>query len=174
MRLNTALLKVGHDVKVRFPDGYQEAPLAYDAVWAVALGNFLSLTSSTQWLFKLTSTSLAIRTRYILIENLLQFRHVPLTAIRHFQFAKNVNETFVQYSTAIKFRYYFMILYLFSVSVYLFYNFVFFSFSVVTFAQFAPQVWHERSDSLHLHVFESIFQFVACFGRCYLSLCHPP
>ena len=91
MRLNTALLKVGHDVKVRFPDGYQEAPLAYDAVWAVALGNFLSLTSSTQWLFKFTSTSLGIRTRYILIENLLQFGHLPFTAIRHFHFAENVN-----------------------------------------------------------------------------------
>ena len=32
------LLNNGHDVTVRFPDGYQEAPLAYDAVWAVALG----------------------------------------------------------------------------------------------------------------------------------------
>lgn len=37
-RLNKELLKNGHDVAVRFPDGYQEAPLAYDAVWAVALG----------------------------------------------------------------------------------------------------------------------------------------
>lgn len=37
-RLNNELLKNGHDVNVRFPDGYQEAPLAYDAVWAVALG----------------------------------------------------------------------------------------------------------------------------------------
>ena len=38
-RLNKALLTVGHDVENRFPDGYQEAPLSYDAVWAVALGN---------------------------------------------------------------------------------------------------------------------------------------
>ena len=37
-RLNGELLKNGHDVNVRFPDGYQEAPLAYDAIWAVALG----------------------------------------------------------------------------------------------------------------------------------------
>lgn len=36
-RLNAELLKNSHDVTVRFPDGYQEAPLAYDAVWAVAL-----------------------------------------------------------------------------------------------------------------------------------------
>jgi hypothetical protein len=41
-RLNADLLKNGHDVNVRFPDGYQEAPLAYDAVWAVALGKNLS------------------------------------------------------------------------------------------------------------------------------------
>ena len=38
-RLNKDLLDNGYDVSVRFPDGYQEAPLAYDAVWAVALGN---------------------------------------------------------------------------------------------------------------------------------------
>ena len=37
-RLNGELLKNGHDVNVRTPDGYQEAPLAYDAIWAVALG----------------------------------------------------------------------------------------------------------------------------------------
>jgi gamma-aminobutyric acid type B receptor len=42
-RLNAELLKNGHDVNVRFPDGYQEAPLAYDAVWAVALGKNESL-----------------------------------------------------------------------------------------------------------------------------------
>lgn len=40
-RLNAELLKNSHDVTVRFPDGYQEAPLAYDAVWAVALGVYL-------------------------------------------------------------------------------------------------------------------------------------
>ena len=57
-----------------------------------------------------------------------------------------------------------MILYLFLVSVYLFYNFVFFSFSVVTFALFAPQVWHERSDSPHLHVSESIFSLLPVLG----------
>jgi len=36
-RLNKELFNIGYDVSVRFPDGYQEAPLAYDAVWAVAL-----------------------------------------------------------------------------------------------------------------------------------------
>lgn len=41
-RLNKELLNIGYDVSVRFPDGYQEAPLAYDAVWAVALGNAFS------------------------------------------------------------------------------------------------------------------------------------
>lgn len=44
--LNHRLLKNGHDVNVRFPDGYQEAPLAYDAVWAVALGRVLKLFNS--------------------------------------------------------------------------------------------------------------------------------
>jgi len=38
-RLNTELQK-HYDIEGgRFPEGYQEAPLAYDAVWAVALGN---------------------------------------------------------------------------------------------------------------------------------------
>ncbi|GBP61572.1 Gamma-aminobutyric acid type B receptor subunit 1 [Eumeta japonica] len=37
-RLNEALRGAGHDIDgERFPEGYQEAPLAYDAVWAVAL-----------------------------------------------------------------------------------------------------------------------------------------
>lgn len=44
--LNARLLRNGHDVNVRFPDGYQEAPLAYDAVWAVALGTFEKLLHS--------------------------------------------------------------------------------------------------------------------------------
>lgn len=38
-RLNEALREAGYDIDgERFPEGYQEAPLAYDAVWAVALG----------------------------------------------------------------------------------------------------------------------------------------
>lgn len=37
-RLNEALEKEGYDVgHGRYPEGYQEAPLAYDAVWSVAL-----------------------------------------------------------------------------------------------------------------------------------------
>lgn len=37
-RLNSALEKEGYDVgHGRYPEGYQEAPLAYDAVWSVAL-----------------------------------------------------------------------------------------------------------------------------------------
>ncbi|XP_013144269.1 PREDICTED: gamma-aminobutyric acid type B receptor subunit 1 [Papilio polytes] len=37
-RLNEALREAGYDIDgERFPEGYQEAPLAYDAVWAVAL-----------------------------------------------------------------------------------------------------------------------------------------
>lgn len=43
-RLNGELLKNGHDVNVRTPDGYQEAPLAYDAIWAVALGKRPSIS----------------------------------------------------------------------------------------------------------------------------------
>ena len=38
MRLNSALEAEGYDVgHGRYPEGYQEAPLAYDAVWSVAL-----------------------------------------------------------------------------------------------------------------------------------------
>ncbi|XP_025836019.1 gamma-aminobutyric acid type B receptor subunit 1 isoform X2 [Agrilus planipennis] len=37
-RLNKVLKNDGHDIDhKRYPEGYQEAPLAYDAVWAVAL-----------------------------------------------------------------------------------------------------------------------------------------
>lgn len=37
-RLNSALEAQGFDVgHGRYPEGYQEAPLAYDAVWSVAL-----------------------------------------------------------------------------------------------------------------------------------------
>ncbi|XP_055848859.1 gamma-aminobutyric acid type B receptor subunit 1 isoform X1 [Episyrphus balteatus] len=37
-RLNTALTDEGYDINHdRYPEGYQEAPLAYDAVWSVAL-----------------------------------------------------------------------------------------------------------------------------------------
>lgn len=37
-RLNSALEAEGYDVgHGRYPEGYQEAPLAYDAVWSVAL-----------------------------------------------------------------------------------------------------------------------------------------
>ncbi|KAL3277317.1 hypothetical protein HHI36_012668, partial [Cryptolaemus montrouzieri] len=38
-RLNDVLRREGYDIdKGRYPEGYQEAPLAYDAVWSVALG----------------------------------------------------------------------------------------------------------------------------------------
>ncbi|XP_055710589.1 gamma-aminobutyric acid type B receptor subunit 1 isoform X3 [Phlebotomus papatasi] len=37
-RLNEALMSEGYDIShKRYPEGYQEAPLAYDAVWSVAL-----------------------------------------------------------------------------------------------------------------------------------------
>lgn len=37
-RLNSALEREGYDIgHGRYPEGYQEAPLAYDAVWSVAL-----------------------------------------------------------------------------------------------------------------------------------------
>lgn len=37
-RLNQALINEGYDIDHnRYPEGYQEAPLAYDAVWSVAL-----------------------------------------------------------------------------------------------------------------------------------------
>ncbi|PSN34239.1 Gamma-aminobutyric acid type B receptor subunit 1 [Blattella germanica] len=38
LRLNEVLRQAGYDIdNMRYPEGYQEAPLAYDAVWAVAL-----------------------------------------------------------------------------------------------------------------------------------------
>lgn len=38
-RLNQVLKEEGYDIdNKRYPEGYQEAPLAYDAVWSVALG----------------------------------------------------------------------------------------------------------------------------------------
>jgi hypothetical protein len=38
LRLNKDLEKRGYDIEHnRYPEGYQEAPLAYDAVWSVAL-----------------------------------------------------------------------------------------------------------------------------------------
>lgn len=41
MRLNNILRKGGYDIdNLRYPEGYQEAPLAYDAVWSVALGKY--------------------------------------------------------------------------------------------------------------------------------------
>jgi gamma-aminobutyric acid type B receptor len=41
--LDDALKKENYDIdNKRYPEGYQEAPLAYDAVWAVALGNLQS------------------------------------------------------------------------------------------------------------------------------------
>lgn len=41
-RLNKLLKDDGYDIdNNRYPEGYQEAPLAYDAVWSVALGEFL-------------------------------------------------------------------------------------------------------------------------------------
>lgn len=40
LRLNDVLRK-NYDINnQRYPEGYQEAPLAYDAVWSVALGEF--------------------------------------------------------------------------------------------------------------------------------------
>jgi hypothetical protein len=38
LRLNKVLTQGGYDIEHnRYPEGYQEAPLAYDAVWSVAL-----------------------------------------------------------------------------------------------------------------------------------------
>ena len=37
-RLNNVLKQIGYDIdNMKYPEGYQEAPLAYDAIWAVAL-----------------------------------------------------------------------------------------------------------------------------------------
>lgn len=43
-RLDDELQELGFDPQNgRYPIGYQEAPLAYDAVWAVALGSALHI-----------------------------------------------------------------------------------------------------------------------------------
>lgn len=45
-KLNRAIEENGFLLKEnRRPEGYQEAPLAYDAVWAVALGKVFLLAS---------------------------------------------------------------------------------------------------------------------------------
>lgn len=41
IKLDQILKNEGYDIdNQRYPEGYQEAPLAYDAVWSVALGEF--------------------------------------------------------------------------------------------------------------------------------------
>lgn len=51
VRLNNRLKASNYNVSVRIPDGYQEAPLAYDAIWAIALAlNKTSVTLSRQGL----------------------------------------------------------------------------------------------------------------------------
>lgn len=51
-RFDDELLKVGFDpLEGRYPIGYQEAPLAYDAVWAVALGIWCLQTLNVLHLF---------------------------------------------------------------------------------------------------------------------------
>lgn len=40
LRLHDVLRSKNFDIdNQRYPEGYQEAPLAYDAIWSVALGN---------------------------------------------------------------------------------------------------------------------------------------
>jgi hypothetical protein len=42
LQLRTLLMtKYAGVAQDKMPEGYQEAPLAYDAIWAIALGNFL-------------------------------------------------------------------------------------------------------------------------------------
>jgi len=49
-RLNKQLKDEGYDIdNDRYPEGYQEAPLAYDAVWSVALGEFLEHEVLVSW-----------------------------------------------------------------------------------------------------------------------------
>ncbi|ERL95216.1 hypothetical protein D910_12483, partial [Dendroctonus ponderosae] len=48
-KLNDALREEGYDIdKNRYPEGYQEAPLAYDAVWSVALAFNKTMDRLTQ------------------------------------------------------------------------------------------------------------------------------
>ncbi|KAJ9573678.1 hypothetical protein L9F63_008948, partial [Diploptera punctata] len=57
LRLNEVLRQAGYDIdNMRYPEGYQEAPLAYDAVWAVALDK-LSLNKHGKSLKNFTYTN---------------------------------------------------------------------------------------------------------------------
>lgn len=48
LRLNKQLKEDGYDIdNNRYPEGYQEAPLAYDAVWSVALGKKVKFLVTT-------------------------------------------------------------------------------------------------------------------------------
>lgn len=49
-RLNKMLKEDGYDIdNNRYPEGYQEAPLAYDAVWSVALGRGFIYSRWNPW-----------------------------------------------------------------------------------------------------------------------------
>lgn len=57
-RLNKLLKDDGYDIdNNRYPEGYQEAPLAYDAVWSVALGES---RCSSLWPFVTQTTHVVV------------------------------------------------------------------------------------------------------------------
>ncbi|KAI8429731.1 hypothetical protein MSG28_000286 [Choristoneura fumiferana] len=59
-RLNEALREAGYDIDgERYPEGYQEAPLAYDAVWAVAL--VASFAAFNKTMEKLEKSGLSLK-----------------------------------------------------------------------------------------------------------------
>lgn len=57
-RLNKLLKDDGYDIdNNRYPEGYQEAPLAYDAVWSVALGKSLEYIRAREFAVKSTANN---------------------------------------------------------------------------------------------------------------------
>lgn len=65
-RLNKLLKDDGYDIdNNRYPEGYQEAPLAYDAVWSVALGEsrcfFVSFHLLATWATRVNRKALFSR-----------------------------------------------------------------------------------------------------------------
>ena len=61
-RLNGALKKDGYDIdNNRYPEGYQEAPLAYDAVWSVALGELLLIFILLVYTYSIYANCIEVR-----------------------------------------------------------------------------------------------------------------
>lgn len=88
-RLNQALIDEGYDINHdRYPEGYQEAPLAYDAVWSVALAfnkTMERLTSRKKSLRDFTYTDKEIADDIYAAMNSTQFLGVSVRFAKQFR-----------------------------------------------------------------------------------------